>query len=589
MNSFYCKIILLPLLLSACAHAPRTADDASAASAKPVVSANGQDGNNDAERNQEPPTVALPNVALDSRMLYEFLLGDIAQQRGRPDLAAQAYLDLARTTRDPRVARRAAQLAFESRQMDKSLEAFGLWQELEPSAPLANQMLLSLLLSGGKYQEARPQVEHLLASTPKGPGNVFMLLHSLLIHVPDKEAALDWLTDVAKPYSKVAEAHWAVAQLAAAANKKELALSEIHQAVLLRPEWDMPAMFEVQLLQAAEPVKALELLKKFSEAHPENKDVRLFYSRALLEQKHYAESREQFQKLLTADPENTELAFAIALLSLQMGELDRAEKELQETLARGKKDAGTVHYYLGQLNEAKKDNATALAQYREVQDGDYVYSSRLREAYLLNKEGHLNEARVALKGAPVTDDQQQVTLVLIEAQMLRDAKQFDTSYQVLVDALKTLPDQPQLMFEMAMAADKLGKAEIFEQTLRKLLQVAPNHAQAYNALGYSFLERNVRLEEGMKLVEKAYQIEPGDAAITDSMGWGYYRLGKLDKSAEFLRRAFAANPDPEIAGHLGVVLWAQGNKDEAQKIWQGAMKANPENDALRTLIKKFIP
>jgi tetratricopeptide (TPR) repeat protein len=589
MNSSYCKIILLPLFLGACAHVPRSGDELSAKSAQPAANVAGSVVVSEEVEKNPQPKLDLPNVAMDSQMLYEFLLGDIALQRGRPELAAQAYMDLAKSTRDPRVARRAAQLAFESRRMDKSLEAFALWQELEPSAPLASQMLVSLLLSSGKYQEARPHVEKLLALAPKGPGNVFMLIHSLLIRGPDKNAALDWLVEVARPYPELAEAHWAVAQLAAAANKKALALSEIHRAVKLHPEWDMAAMFEVQLLQSAEPVRALELLQKFSDAHPDNKDVRLFYARALLEQKRYADSRAQFQKLLIADPDNAELAFATALLSLQMGELVRAEKELQETLARGKKDADTVHYYLGQLNEAKKDNASALEQYRQVLEGDYVYSARLREAYLLNKSGKLNEALTALKSAPVADDQQQVTLVLIEAQMLRDAKQFDTSYKTLLDELKTLPNHPQLLFEAAMAADKLGKTEVFEQTLRKLLQLAPDHAQAYNALGYSFLERNVRLEEGMHLVEKAYQIEPGDAAITDSMGWGYYRLGKLDKSAEFLRRAFATNPDPEIAGHLGEVLWAQGNKAEAKKILQDAIKVSPENDVLRSVARKFIP
>jgi tetratricopeptide (TPR) repeat protein len=522
-------------------------------------------------------------------MLYKFLMGDIAGQRGKPDVAAQTYLELAKSTRDPRVARRAAQLAYEARQMDKSIEAFGLWQELEPSAQVAKQMLVSLLVSGGKYQQATPYVEQLLAATPKNPGNVFMLIHSLLVRVPDKNIALAWLVDLAKPYPAVAEAHWAVAQVAAVAKNKDLAVAEIHQTIKLRPEWDMAVIFEAQLMLPSEPVKALEKLKNFSKAHPGDKEVNLFLARALLEQKRYAESRAQFQKLQIAEPDNAEMAFAIALLSLQLGELERAEKELQETLTRGKKDADTVHYYLGQLSEAKKDNSTALAQYRQVLEGDYVFSSRLREAYILNKAGMLGEARAALKSAPATESQQLVTIVIIDAQMLREAKQFDASYQVLSDALKTYPDQPQLMFEVAMAADKLGKTEIFEQTLRKLLQLAPSHAQAYNALGYSYLERNVHIEEGMKLVEKAYQIEPDDAAITDSVGWGYYRLGKLDKSAEYLQRAFLSNPDPEIAAHLGEVLWAQGKKEEAKKILLESMKANPENDALRMVVKKFFP
>jgi tetratricopeptide (TPR) repeat protein len=589
MNLFYRKLILLPLLLGACAQVPPKSVDASAKATKPVENLSDPIAGAEVEITQDSAKLDLPNVALDGDMLYQFLLGDIALQRGRPELAAQSYLDLAKKTRDPRVARRAAQLAYESRQMERSVEAFGLWQELEPSAPVAKQMLVSLLISGGKFQEARPYVDQLLVAAPKNPGNVFMLIQSLLIRSPDKKVALEWIMDVTHSYPNVAEAHWAVAQAAVTASKKDLALNEIHQAVKLRPEWDMANMFEVQLLLPIEPAKALEQLRKYAVAYPANKDVHLFYARTLLDQKRYTEAREQFQKLLSDDPDNVELAFAVALLSLQMGELERAEKELQETLARGKKDADTVHYYLGQLNEAKKDDVMALAQYHQVLEGDYIYSARMREAYLLNKAGKLNEARAVLKNTQVTDQQQQVSLILVDAQMLRDAKQFDTSYQVLTDALKTYPNQQQLMFEVAMAADKLNKNDVFEQTLRKLLLVAPDHAQAYNALGYSFLERNVRVDEGMKLVEKAYQIEPEDAAIIDSVGWGYYRLGKLEKSAEYLRRAFAANPDPEIAAHLGEVLWTQGNKDEAKKIWHEAVKSNPENDVLRSVLKKFIP
>ena len=589
MKSFSYKLLLLPLLLGACAQMPRPAVVAPATSAKPAESAGEPISSIESDNPHEQPTPKLPNVAMDSDMLYQFLLGDIALQRGRSDLAINAYLNLARTTRDPRVARRAAQLAFESRQLDKSLEAFSLWHEIEPDSSMANQMMLSLLLGTGKYQEARPLATQMLAAAPKGQGNVFMFIHSLLNREQDKNVALDWLVDVAKPYPTVAEAHWSLAQLASAVNKNELALTEIQQAVKLRPEWDMAAMLEVQLLLPKEPALALDKLQKFSEAHPDNKEVRLYYARALLEQKRYVESRVQFQKLLTADPENNELAFAIALLSLQLGELDRAEKELLETLARGKKDAGTVHYYLGQLNEAKKEDAKALEQYSLVSEGEYVFPAHLREAYLLNKANKLNEARAALKSAPVADEQQRITLVLIDSQMLRDAKKYDTAYQVLAEELKTLPNQPRLLFEAAMAADKLGKFDIFEQLLRKLLQVAPDQAQAYNALGYSFLERNVKIEEGMKLVEKAYKIEPNDAAITDSVGWGYYRLGQLVKSVEYLRRAFAADPDPEIAAHLGEVLWVQGNKDEAKKILQDAIKVNPDNEALRIVAKKYIP
>ncbi len=501
----------------------------------------------------------------------------------------QAYADLAKITRDPRVARRAAQLAFESRQMDKSLEAFLFWQELEPSATLPNQMLVSVMLSGGKLVEASPYVQRWLEAEHKNVAEVFVQLHALLQRTSNKTAALEWLVEVAKPYPASAEAHWAVAQIASDANQKEFALTEVRQARQLQPTWAMPVILEAQLLMPTDPKKALASLLDFLSAQPGRKEVRLFYARALLEQKNYVESRVQFQQLLTESPGNPELAFAIALLSLQMGELGRAEKELQDSLAQGKKDTDMVHYYLAQLNEAKKDDVMALAEYRLVNAGEYVFAARLREAYLLSKVAKLKEARAVLKAAPVSNNQQRVTVALIEAQLLRDAKQLEAAQQVLLDALEKLPNHPQLLFEAAMVADKLGKIDQFEQILRKLLQVAPEHAQAYNALGYSFLDRNVRIEEGMRLVQKAYQLEPNDAAITDSVGWGYYRLGKIDKSTEYLRKAFALNTDPEIAAHLGEVLWIQGNKDEAIKIWQNTLKDHPESTVLRELLKKFVP
>jgi tetratricopeptide (TPR) repeat protein len=581
MHAIHYKTILLSLLLGACSHLPNNSahSDPSRSATPPHAAVT--------EKNQ--PVQVLPNVALDERMLYEFLLGDIALQRGRPELALQAYSDLAKTTRDPRVARRAAQLAFESRQMDKSLEAFSLWQELEPTATLPNQMLVSVMLSGGKLSEASPYVRRWLEAESKNVAEVFVQLHALLQRTPNKIAALEWLEEVAKPYPASAEAHWAVAQLALDANQKELALREVRQARQLQPAWGMPVMLEAQLLMPTEPKQALASLRDFLQGQPTRKEVRLFYARALLEQKNYVESRVQFQQLLTESPGNPELAFAVALLSLQMGELGRAEKELQESLAQGKKDTDTVHYYLAQLSEAKKDDVMALAEYRLVRVGEYVFAARLREAYLLSKGAKLKEARAVLKAVPVSNNQQRVTVALVEAQLLRDAKQLEASQQVLLDALDKLPNHPQLLFEAAMVADKLGKIDQFEQMLRKLLQVAPDHAQAYNALGYSFLDRNVRIEEGMQLVQKAYQLEPNDAAITDSVGWGYYRLGKMDKSAEFLRKAFALNTDPEIAAHLGEVLWVQGNKDEAIKVWQDTLKEHPDSTVLRALIKKFVP
>ena len=215
--------------------------------------------------------------------------------------------------------------------------------------------------------------------------------------------------------------------------------------------------------------------------------------------------------------------------------------------------------------------------------------AQIRIAYLLSKRGQLAEARRVLHEIQTTDNEQRAKLAMLEAQLLREANQFDEAYRVLNQALEKLPNDIDLLYETAMMADKTGKPDVFEQLMRKLIKIKPDYAQAYNALGYGMLERNERIPEAMMLVEKALQLAPDDASIMDSVGWGYYRSGKLDESVKMLRRAYAGNANPEIAAHLGEVLWVRGDKAEAKKIWRDSLRENPGNEPLQAVIKKFDP
>ena len=565
--------IVLPLLLAACASAPKSgpatqgAPDAAAKSRQPV----------------------LPNVELSDDVLYQFLVGEVANQRGKSELAAETYLELARSTRDPRVARRAAQLAYESRQLDTAIKAFRLWVELEPDSTPAKEMLASVLISTQRMSEAKPLLSGVLEAEHDNKGAVFVQIYALLARQQDKEGVLKLMRDLAKPYPKLAEANWAVAQAAAVAGKSDEALERIRAARAIRPDWEAAAILEAQLLRSKQPQKALALLKDFTGSHKDASEAKLTYARMLLDQQQYKESRIEFQDLLKEKPENLELALTVALISLQLGELDRAEKELQQVMARGKRDQDTASYYLGQLYEAKKDSQTALKHYHKVQEGEYAYSARLREVYLLSTGGKLDEALEILHRLPALNNQQQVQVLLIEVQLLRDAKKYTRAFDLIEQGLQKFQDHPDLMYEGALLADRLGKPEELERLIRRLIELQPDNANAYNMLGYSLLERNVRVEEGMRLVEKAYRMSPNDAAIMDSVGWGHYRLGNLDKSLEFLRKAFAANPDPEIAAHLGEVLWVKGSRDEARQVWSGSIKQHPQSEVLQAVMKKFQP
>jgi tetratricopeptide (TPR) repeat protein len=574
--------LIIPLLLAACANIGQPSRQQPQALAI-------ADGHATMQAEQAPveKPLNLPNMELSGPMLYDFLLGEMASQRGRPDLAVQVYSGLATATQDPRVVRRAAQLAFEARELDKAIEQLNLWLKLEPDSVHANQMLVTLLVSGGKLEEARPHLINMLAANPKQAGRTFMQIYPLLGRHPDKEAVLSLIEDLARPYPGAVEAHLVLSQAAAASGRQDRALKEVRQARAIQPSWELAALYEAQLLQRSSTEQALAVLKKYLDRYPGSNEVRLLYGRFLLEQKQYALARVEFQRLLEANPDSADLAFTVAMLSLELNEFDRAEAELRQALGKGKKDQDTVYYYLGQLAEAKKNDADALLNYRRVTSGEYTYPAHLRVVYLLNKAGKLDEARAFLQQISVQNSRQQVQLIVAEAQLLRDAKQVDTAYQLMTRGLEKLPNHPELLYETAMLADQLGKRDVFEQMMRKVIEVQPDYAQAYNALGYSLLDRNERVQEGMQLVEKANQLAPDDAGIIDSVGWGYYRIGNLTKSVEYLRRAYGANPDPEIAAHLGEVLWAQGEKEQAKKIWNEALKASPDNTVLLDTMKKF--
>lgn len=570
--------VLGSLLLAACVHTP----------VHQTGQPDAEDQFEQPDQQAEAPQV-LPSIELSSDLLYEFLLSEIAAQRGNDTLAIDGSLDLAKKTHDPRLAMRAAHVALQFGQADKAIEALGIWRDTDPSSLMARRMLSSVLLRSGKIDEAGNEFVALLKMDESHSAQSFVQIYQMLATHPDRAEALKLMRELAQPYPRVAEAHWGIAQLAQAAGDEELALSEAKQARSLRPEWDMAVSLEAGLLQKNAPQQGLDVLHSYLSSHPDAREIRLQYARALLDQKQYKLARDEFQHMADENPDNPDFAYAIALISLQLNDLKNAEIQLKQSLSKGKKDQDTVQYYLGQLSEAKKNEEEAIAYYREVKGGEYLFPAQIRIAYLLSKRGQLAEARQLLQQARTTDNQQRAQLAMAEAQLLREANQFDEAYKVLNKALEKQPDQIDLLYETAMMADKIGKPDEFEQLMRKVIKIKPDHAQAYNALGYGLLERNERIPEAMQLVEKALQLAPDDAAIMDSVGWGYYRSGKLDESVKMLRRAYAGNANPEIAAHLGEVLWVRGDKAEAKKIWQDSLKENSGNEELQAVIKKFDP
>jgi len=524
---------------------------------------------------------------LSEPTLYDFLLGEIALQRGDLPLAAKTYLDLARRTRDPRVARRAVEVANQAKQPELALEAARLWHDIEPTSAHALQVLAATLVAAKRVDEAGPVLEKLFSAEGVSRENAFMQVNRLLGSNPDKAANLRAIRNLAAKYPQMPQAHFAVAQAAAVAGEDDAAIAAAREAQKLQPEWELAVLLEAQVLQKRSNAAAAKRLGEFVEKYPQSREVRLSYARVLVLEKRLPEARKQFEAVAAANPKNPEVIYAVGLLAYQLKDYSAAEGYMKRVLDLGYRDPEGVRYLLGQMAEEQKAWPRAIEWYEGIQNGDHVMPARMRTANAIAKQGKLDEARAYLKRVAEENPEDQIQLTVAEAQLLRDANRHKDAFSLLSDALGKQPDQPDLLYDLALTAEKLERFDLLEAHLRKLIEVKPDHAHAYNALGYSFADRNTRLPEARKLVEKALELAPEDYFIIDSLGWVLYREGDLKGAARELRRAYGGRPDAEIGAHLGEVLWMLGERDEARRIWDESLKAGPENETLQKTIKRL--
>jgi Flp pilus assembly protein TadD len=345
---------------------------------------------------------------------------------------------------------------------------------------------------------------------------------------------------------------------------------------------------EAQVLQKRSTADAAKRLGQFVEKNPGSREGRLNYARALILDKRVPEARKQFETLLTANPGNTDLIYTVGLLAFQLKDYAVAEENMKRLVSNPSyRDPDGARFILGQIAEEQKQWPRAIEWYDQIQDGEHALPARLRTANAIAKEGKLDAAREYLHKSAADHPGQEVQFTVAEAQLLRDANQNTAAFDLLGKALKEEPEQPELLYDYALTAEKLDKFDVLEKNLRKLIEVKPDHAHAYNALGYSFADRNTRLGEARKLVEKALELAPDDSFIVDSLGWVQYREGDLKGAAQTLKRAYDNRPDAEIGAHLGEVLWVMGDRSEANRIWQESLKTAPDNETLLKTIKRL--
>ncbi|MDE2439675.1 MAG: tetratricopeptide repeat protein [Betaproteobacteria bacterium] len=535
------------------------------------------------------PATRVSSEDLLARTVFQALVGEFALQRGDPKLSSDAWADLAVRTRDPKVIARATEVAGFARQYDRALELSKLWLEVEPDSVQAKQTQSSLLVMANRLDDLAPQLATLLEQDKPNAGGNLLHLNRMLSKVSDKKAVQSLIDKVAAPYDSLPEAHFAMAQAAANVGDNLRALTETEKSLQLRPGWETAAIARAQLQARQSTNTAIDSLDDFVSRNPNANDARLTLARLLISEKRYDEARRHFDRLIKDNPDNPEVIYPVAMLALQQGDTDTGRAQLENLLKTDFPDKNTIHFFLGQLDQEQKNPEAALAHYRQVTSGEQYVPARSRAAQILLQQGKVDEARDLLHNTRGSTPAERTQLVLAESQLLREAGRNNEAYIVLDRALAAQPNDTDLLYEGALTAERIGKADILEMHLKHLLALKPDHAHALNAFGYSLAERNVRLPEAHELIAKALALLPEDPFIMDSMGWVLYRQGKLTEALQTLEKAYQINADPEIAAHLGEVLWSLQRKDEARHLLLDAYKAHPDNETLTSTVKKLLP
>ena len=537
---------------------------------------------------------ALPNVELTGDLLYKLTRAELEFKLGQWQGAYVTLMSVAQQTRDPRIAQRAAEMALAVKQGGEALAAIRLWRTLAPDSQQASQYFLAFAVLGDSLDEAEQVfAKNLREAQPVARPLLMFQMQQVLSRAKDKAAAFALMERVLVPYLATQEAHLVLAQGAFANGDGARAVREATQALALKPDSELAILTLAQVRSDAAAAGAL--LAAFLEKNPDAREVRAAYARILIEQKHYAPARQQFLVLLKAEPDSLPTLYALGVLSMQIEDAPAAEAYFKQFLAVQEKrpveerDLSKVLMILSQIAEERRDLDSALAWLEKVEPGDEpaFFSAGIRRAQLLAQRGDVDGGRKLLATMQSEDAGEQARILLTDAQLLRDAGRGDSAYTVLENGVKRFPGSVDLLYDFALAAEKMQRLDVMEASLRRVIAQAPDNHHAYNALGYAFAEHNIRLPEAHALITQALVLAPGDPFIIDSMGWVEFRMGNLEQAEQLLRRAHALRSDPEIALHLGEVLWQKGDRDDAMTLWREAQAKDPGSAALKDMLARL--
>ena len=543
--------------------------------------------------------------ALNASIFYQVVLAELSFNNGDIGAAYSLMLHAARESKEGQLFQRAVDIGLSGRDANAAVGAAKAWQQALPQSPDADRYLLQLLIGLNRLPETLAPLQRSVALAPQAErAALISALTRLYARASDKAAAADLIEKALAAElgnRSSGPAVWAaIGNLHLVAGNRAAALLAVRKGAALDSLSDDIASLAINLLDGgSQDMDAL--LGAYFAASPAGK-VRMGYVRKLIDLQRYPQALAQATQLTQAQPDFADAWLLRGSIEFQNQDLQQAEQSLNRYLGAlppnrtqedpdedGLTPRGIVQAYLvlSQIAEKQGDFAKAQSFLARINSPQDIARVQIRRAIMFAKQGRLEEALALVRNLPEDDADEARTKLQAQLQLLREGRREEEAYALLTQATQKAPDDVDLLYELALSAEKLGRVDEMEKTLRRVITLQADYHAAYNALGYSLADRNQRLPEARALIEKALSLAPNDPFILDSLAWVEFRSGNSAQAVSILRAAFSARPDAEIAAHLGEVLWAMNLREEANAAWAKGLELNRDNDTLKSTIVRL--
>ncbi|HEY0961969.1 MAG TPA: tetratricopeptide repeat protein [Pseudomonadales bacterium] len=524
----------------------------------------------------------------DEDILARAILAELAGQRGDTAQSLAEYVELSRETGDLNVIKRTMRIAVFMRNAEASLEMAKLWLDREPSSREARQTIAIQMIALGRYGDA---LDHFVTLLEDGYPVNFRLMSGRLAADANgalyRDALIGDFSDLLVRFPRNESLKLALAQLYQQNKQNAEAYAIVSRLADELNDNPEVVLTEVQLLDAmGETARSQKRLAEALKKHGDHKQLRFQYGRKLIEQRDFDSAREQFGILVEQDPNDHDIVYSLALLNMEVNQLDAARGYLERLVTNGKR-LDDAHYYLGYISTQENDADAAIEHFLRISGGTNFLQAQRNLTQLMIDAGRYDEAKAHLQNVRFRNADYNIPLLTMEANLLMDSGRKDDAASLLDSSIEAFPNDIQLLFLRSVLSTERNDLALMEQDLRKIIELDPTSPLAYNSLGYTLADRTDRVEEAYELIQRAAELSPDDPAVIDSLGWVQYRLGMLAEARKNLTRAYELLPDHEVAAHLGEVLWVLGERNEATRVWRSALQMEPDSSLIRNTVQRL--